>query len=95
MTELTTGSRRQVFNGNAIHTTGGLEKKDLMLNKWGRIVSRKKHHTAKREKRLEKAGYYAERGFFGAVTYKSKNRKTSKISNKSRRAKNTYIKMKY
>ena len=29
------------------------------MNKWGRIVSNKKHFTAKREKRLEKYGYYA------------------------------------
>ena len=39
------GSRAQVFNGT--YATGygksGLKKGDLVKNKWGRIVSRKKH----------------------------------------------------
>ena len=33
------GSRAQVMNGTAHETTGGLKKKDLMMNKWGRILS--------------------------------------------------------
>jgi hypothetical protein len=37
------------------------------MNKWNRIVSRKKHATAKKEKRLEKAGYFAKKGKFGYV----------------------------
>lgn len=41
------GSRRQVFNGFAEHTSGGLTMKDLMRNKYGRIVSRKKHELGK------------------------------------------------
>jgi hypothetical protein len=36
------GSRAQVMHGTAHHTTGGLTKADLKMNKWGRIVSRKK-----------------------------------------------------
>ena len=36
------GSKAQVFHGNAKHTSGNLEKKDLMKNKHGRIVSKKK-----------------------------------------------------
>ena len=36
------GSRHQVWNGTAYKTTGGLTKKQLVMNKWGRIVSRKK-----------------------------------------------------
>lgn len=36
------GSRAQVWHGNALHTSGGLYKKDLMMNKkTGRIVSKK------------------------------------------------------
>jgi len=27
----TVGSRRQVFNGNAKHTSGGLKKSDLLI----------------------------------------------------------------
>jgi hypothetical protein len=70
-----TGSRAQVMNQNAYKTSGGLVKSDLMMNKWGRIVSCLKHKTAKREKRLEKAGYFAKKGKFGVV---KKERKTAK-----------------
>lgn len=38
----TIGSRAQVMHGGALKTSGGLTKKDLKYNKWGRIVSRKK-----------------------------------------------------
>lgn len=61
------GSRAQVMHGSAKHTSGGLTKKDLKYNKWGRIVSRKKSATAKKTKRLEKAGYKTRKGKFGAV----------------------------
>jgi len=71
------GSRVQVMNHTAYKTPGGLHKGDLMRNKWGRIVSRRKHKTAKREKRLEKAGYFAEKGKFGVVKKEStKKRRT-------------------
>jgi|UniRef100_A0A6C0ARX1 hypothetical protein len=75
-----TGSRAQVWNGTAKHTSGGLVKKQLMMNKWGRIVSRKKHNTAKKQKRLEKAGYFAQKGKFGVVKKEATNktRKTRK-----------------
>jgi hypothetical protein len=36
------GSRRQVWNGSAEMTAGGLKKEDLDRNKRGRIVSKKK-----------------------------------------------------
>ena len=58
------GSRAEVMHGNAKHTSGGLEKKDLKMNKRGRIVSRKKSKTAKKQKRLEKAGFKAKKGTF-------------------------------
>ena len=61
------GSRAEVMHGTARHTSGGLTKKDLKYNKWGRIVSVKKSATAKKEKRLRKAGYTAKKGKFGAV----------------------------
>lgn len=41
------GSRRQVFNGTAERTTGGLRKEHLMKNERGRIVSAAKHKTMK------------------------------------------------
>ena len=61
------GSRAQVHNGTAYKTAGGLTTSDLMMNKHGRIVSALKHKTAKKEKRLEKAGFFAEKGKFGFV----------------------------
>jgi hypothetical protein len=61
------GTRAQVFHGTAYKTSGGLLKKDLFQNKRGRIVSKKKFNTAKREKRLEKHGFFAKKGKFGAV----------------------------
>ena len=71
------GSRHQVWNKTAYKTTGNLTRKHLLMNKWGRIVSNKKHFTAKREKRLEKHGYYAKKGKFGYVKkMKTKKRKT-------------------
>jgi hypothetical protein len=69
------GSRQQVHNQTAYKTDGGLTKSDLMMNKWGRIVSVKKHRTAKKEKRLEKAGYFAKKGKFGYVKKGAKTRK--------------------
>ena len=84
------GSRAQVHHGTAYKTSGGLTKSDLVKNKNGRIVSRKVQETAKKQKRLEKAGYTAKKGQFGAVrisTGKSPKKKKSpkrKTSSKSR-----------
>ena len=58
------GSRAEVMHGNALKTAGGLTKKDLMYNKQGRIVSRKRSAKAKRENRLVKSGYVTEKGVF-------------------------------
>ena len=55
--KLLRGTRAQVWHQTASKTEGGLEKHQLLMNKHGRIVSRKKHRTAKREKRLLKHGY--------------------------------------
>lgn len=75
--EVLEGSRAQVWHGTAYKTAGGLTKAHLMKNKHGRIVSKKKHATAKREKRLEKHGWTAKKGKFGAVKL-NKSRKHSK-----------------
>jgi hypothetical protein len=71
------GSRQQVVNGTAYKTAGELVKSDLIMNKWGRIVSKKKHATAKKEKRLLKHGYTAKKGKFGYV--KVNSRKSRKM----------------
>jgi hypothetical protein len=78
------GSRAQVMNGTAYKTSGDLKSSDLLMNKWGRIVSAKKHKTAKKEKRLEKAGYFAKKGKFG---YVKKSASKSRKTNKSRKMK--------
>jgi len=73
----TVGSRAEVWHGTAKHTTGGLTKGDLMKNKHGRIVSKKKHALGKKAlKHLHNAGYVAVKGKFGT----GKKAKTSKTS---------------
>lgn len=65
MTEQTFGSKAQVWHGTAKKTTGGLSKSDLMKNKHGRIVSRRKHNMGKKSiKHLRKMGYIAKKGKF-------------------------------
>lgn len=76
------GSRAQVWHETAYKTTGGLVRDDLMMNKHGRIVSMAKHKTAKKEKRLEKAGYFTKKGKFGYV--KKTAKKTAKKGKKSK-----------
>ena len=80
------GSRAQVWHKTARKTAGGLSRSQLKMNKHGRIVSRKKHGTAKKEKRLEKAGYKTRKGKFGFVLDKSKksSKRKSRKSRKSR-----------
>ena len=83
----TFGSRAEVFHGNAKKTTGGLTKSDLLQNKHGEIVSRKKSIQAKKEKRLEKAGYFTKKGVFGFVKKDTKVKKTKSSKTKKRRTK--------
>jgi len=64
------GSRAQVMHNTAHHTSGGLTKRDLKYNKWGRIVSKKRSTLAKKTRRLEKAGYKATKGTFGVKKVK-------------------------
>ena len=72
------GSRREVFNGTAKKTSGGLTKTDLFMNKYHRIVSKKKYLSAKRENRLQKHGYFAKKGSFGVIFKGKRTRKNKK-----------------
>ena len=74
------GARRQVWAGTAYMTEGGLTRDKLHYNKRGRIVSKAKFHTAKKEKRLQKHGYFTKKGKFGYVkkATKTKKRKSKK-----------------
>ena len=80
------GSRAQVVHGTAFKTSGELTKKDLLQNKNGRIVSRKKHVLAKKEKRLVKAGYGTRKGHFGAVRLSGSHSRSSRRSSSSKRS---------
>jgi hypothetical protein len=77
--ELLEGSRAQVWHGTAYKTPGNLLKDNLMMNKHGRIVSKRKHTTAKKDKRLVKAGFLTKKGTFGFI------KKSSTRSRKSRK----------
>lgn len=68
------GSRAEVWHGSAKKTSGGLTKSHLMKNKSGRIVSRKKHFSAKKDNRLVKAGFKTKKGHFGFIKTGSKKR---------------------
>ena len=90
------GTRAEVWHRTAFKTSYGKTKSEggdaltrvnLMKNKHGRIVSAKKHATAKKERSLVKHGYTAKKGKFGAVKMhkgkshspaKSHKRKTAK-----------------
>jgi len=58
------GSRAEVWHENAKMTTGRLSKKDLLKNKQGRIVSKKKIRHMKDPKKnpLLKLGYQRKKG---------------------------------
>ena len=76
MTEQTFGSKAQVWHGTAKKTSGGLTKSDLMKNKHGRIVSRRKHSMGKKSiKHLRKMGYIAKKGKFTLFHKGHKSRK--------------------
>ena len=86
--QMLVGSRVQVWNGTAKKTgygKKGLTRADLVKNKWGRIVSRKKHVRGKKTglKRLHAKGWFVSKGKFGAK--QRKGRKSRKATGKSRR----------
>jgi len=76
--ELLSGTRAQVWHGTAYKTSGGLTKKNLFQNKNGRIVSKTKHASSKKEMRLLKFGYGTKKGKFGFVKVTSKSKKNNK-----------------
>ena len=85
--EMLCGSRAQVWHGTAYKTSGGLTKNNLMQNKAGRIVSKDKHMTAKKEKRLLKAGYGTKKGKFGFVKLGKTGKHSGRKSRGTRRHK--------
>ena len=83
------GSRRQVWNGTAKQTQGGLKRKDLFKDKYGNLKSRKASKKAKRSKNLKRAGYTAVKGKFGAVRMSGKKLSVKRSKKKrSKKSKN-------
>lgn len=96
--KLLTGSRAQVWHGTAYKTTGGLLKEDLVKNKHGEIVSKKKHEQEKKDSNLVKHGYgHKTDGTFGyekikgvsGVTVRKSRRKDSTRKSKKDTAEQT------
>ena len=79
------GSRAQVWHKTAYKTKGDLKREDLLFNKHGRVVSKKKHHTAKKAKNLEKHGYYTKKGKFGSFKKHEKKTRAKKTRVRKRR----------
>ncbi len=70
------GTKAMVWHGSAKHTAGGLKKSDLVKNKHGRIVSRRKQAAGRKAlKYLTRKGYKAKKGTFRLF---NKHRRTSK-----------------
>ena len=79
------GTRAQVYNNNALRTSGYLYKKDLFKNKHNRIVSIKKSRSMKIKKNnpLYQGGYLRDKGdkVFGPKNIKIKRSKKSESKN--------------
>ena len=80
--QVNVGSRRQVWNGTAKQTDGGLMKSDLVL-KNGRIKSRRA--VAAAEARFNNMSP-SVRAKFEANIYSNNKKKTNKKKSKSRRS---------
>ncbi len=80
----TVGSKAEVYHSTCLRTSGGLKKKDLMMTKKGRIVSRKKHAQGKKAiKRLFALGYKPKKGKFSLMRKSmSKGKKASRRTRK-------------
>lgn len=76
----TTGSKAQVWHRTAKKTPGGLTRNNLMKNKHGRIVSKRKHSLGKKSiKNLRKMGYVAKKGHFKLFHKHSKRGRSRKM----------------
>ena len=84
------GTRRQVYDyQSAYKTAGGLTKKDLVKNKAGRIVSKKKYSDGpKLLKNLTSRGFFTKKGQFGAMRKTKKNKIEKFVGKKKKHGKN-------
>ena len=77
--KLASGSRAQVMHGTAKHTAGGLEKRDLMYSKSGKIVGKDAHAAGVKAMRRLKASGLA------AKPFKKSPRRSARLAAKSGR----------
>ena len=81
--EMLAGTRAQVWHGTAYKTSGGLTKDHLVYIN-GRVKSKSKHISAKKDNRLVKHGYVTRKGKFG--TFKVNGSSMKRKSRKSRKS---------
>ena len=80
------GSKRQVWNGTAEKTSGGIKKSGLIQNDRGEIKYKAMSKAAKKNKNLEKAGWTYQKGKFGAVRDEDVRRsKKSLVASKAKK----------
>ena len=58
----TIGSRAEVWHNKALQTSGGLKKKDLVRNKYGYIVSKRKSQSMKNKNKNPLKQYFTTQG---------------------------------
>lgn len=82
------GSKRQVWNGTAEKTSGGVKRSGLLQNDRGEIKYKAMSKSAKKNKNLEKAGWTYQKGRFGAVRKEDvKRSKRSLVASKAKKYK--------
>ena len=62
MSTKSVGSKLEVYRGKASHRSGGLKKDDLMKNKQGKVVSKKKHEVGMTTGKANLDGYLQTKG---------------------------------
>lgn len=77
------GSRQQVWNRTTYKTEGQLHRSDLIMNKWGRIVSKNKHNTAKKEKDFKNMDILQRRESSDLLKDRVVNHLTQKINSQN------------
>jgi len=82
------GSKRQVWNGTAEMTSGGVKRSGLIQNDKGEIKYKAMSKSAKKNKNLEKSGWTYQKGKFGAVRIEDvKRSKRSLVASKAKKYK--------
>lgn len=89
------GSKAEVWHGSKLKTRSGLRKRDLMLTKRGRIVSKKKHAAGKKAiKHLRSLGYIAKKGTFKLMRKSMVDGRKSKKSRRGTKKRGGYADLK-